>query len=206
MNDEERSTSDGDMTFEEAFNNVVITEEDLTAERLTDLFRHKRVLRVEDTDGGFRFIFRDGNMLTVDPSAGGEIWGETVNKYMWETERGPPDTEGLSTESVLELGDLVRLKDPYESTGEYIEYTHGIVVEILGTFGGDLSGVPDHVSLHLYNPQTREMYFDVTNQYGSPTFVDQHIRNLVLVQKASDSTYHARDIDIAEYIDLGDRW
>lgn len=206
MSEKDESPDSDVMSLEDALEQEVVTEEDLTPERLTELFRHKRVLTVEETDGRFRFIFRTGDTITVNPSAEGEIKGGTVNKYTREKLRGSDDTEGLSAENILELGDLVRLKEPYDPTGEYIEYTHGVVVEILGKFGDDLSGVPRKVSLHLYNPKTRDVYFDASDQHGSPAFVDRHIRQLNLAQKASDQTYHARDVDVAEYIDLGDRW
>lgn len=205
--DEKNTASDNsEMDLTEALAKQFIREEDLTAERLTELFRHKRVHQVEDTDEGFEFIFRDGKSITVTPSAGGDISGPIGNKYLWDTVRGSADTEGLSHENILEQGDLVRLKEPYEKSGEYIEYTHGVVVDILGGCGGELRGVPNRVALHLYNPQTREMYFDAGNRRGSPVIVDQHVRNLVLIQKASDGRYNIRDIDIAEYVGLGDQW
>lgn len=206
MTGNDSSGDDSGKDFGDVMSGVFIGEDDLTADRLTELFRHKRVHRVDETDNGFQFLFREGNTITVDPSTGGEIDGPADNKYMLEKKRGKDDREGLSAENILELGDLVRLKEPYDHANEYIEYTHGIIVEIDGYFGGDLSGVPRKVSLHLYNPQTRDVYLDSSDRHGSPVFVDQHIRQLNLVQKASDETYHARDIDIAEYIDLGDRW
>jgi hypothetical protein len=121
-----------------------------------------------ETDDGFDFIFRDRTEITVDPSTNGEIWGTTGNEYLDALKRGPDDREGLSAATILELGDLVRLKHPSEPSDAGIEYTHGIVVEILDRFGADLNGAPAHVSLHLYNPQTRELYIDPHRGYGSP--------------------------------------
>lgn len=208
MSDEDRSADDDtDPLLENWGYGAVLSEDDLTADRLTKLFRHKRVHDVEETAEGFRFIFRDGTTVTVDPTVDVEIWGESDNKYTRQTERGPADTEGLSPESILELGDLVRLKDPFDPSAKCIKYTHGIVVEILQYFNVDRRDIhiPSRVSLHLYNPQTHDIYLDEHSPYRSPMFVDWHVRQLVLVQKATDSTYHARDIDIAEYLDLGDR-
>jgi hypothetical protein len=191
---------------DEAVASRSISDEDLTAERLTELFRHKRVHTVRETDDGFDFIFRDRTEITVDPSTNGEIWGTTGNEYLDALKRGPDDREGLSAATILELGDLVRLKHPAEPSDAGIEYTHGIVVEILSRFGSDLNGAPASVSLHLYNPQTKELFIDPYRGYGSPIFYDQHVRTLVLVQKASDDSYHPRDVDIADYLDLRGRY
>lgn len=199
--------ADGEIPADdEAVASRAISDEDLTAERLTELFRHKRVHTVRETNDGFDFVFRDSTEITVDPSTNREIWGATGNEYLEAPNRGPDDREGLSAASILEPGDLVRLKHPPEPSDAAIEYTHGIVVEILDRFGADRSGAPSSVSLHLYNPRTKELFIDPYTGYGLPIFYDQHVRTLVLVQKASDDTYHPRDVDIADYLDLRGRY
>ena len=193
-----KENSGDNKSAQEAMEEVFITKEDLTAERLTELFRHQRIHHVEEKDGKFQFIFRNGNTITVDPTTEEEIWGETYNKYNKDIKRAVDNTDGIHAENILEVGDLVRLKEPHSPSGKFGEYTHGIVVEVLNYFGDDLENTPRRVSLHLYNPETHEIFMD-DGGFGSPTFFDQHIKQLILLQKASDSTYNPRNIDIAEY-------
>jgi len=135
---------------------------------------------------------------------------------------------------MIELGDVVRLKEPYNG------YTHGIVVEIISTFDrryfagkiGDETvlgvsftknlekGMPRNVSLFLYKPTDHEhggeetggrglehgtailrMAFKPADSHQVPMFVDFHVSELVLIQRARER-YNPIDIDIAKVLGL----
>lgn len=87
----------------------------------------------------------------------------------------------------LALGNIVKLKDPYRPTGTAAgqagdSFTHGIIVEQLtrNAFGMPL------VSLHLYNPQTREIYLGPN---GIPEYVDTAADEILLWKIAAETGY-----------------
>lgn len=52
------------------------------------------------------------------------------------------------------------------------EYTLSIVVQIISKFGDRFDNVSRNVPLHLYNPQTNDVYFG-SPDFPSPIFYDQ---------------------------------
>jgi hypothetical protein len=104
----------------------------------------------------------------------------------------------------LECGDIVELREPYRSTllETDTDWTHGIVAEIVSRFGMGTphDGLPQHVSLYLFNPDANEVNFDQPGpgDHGIPTFVDFHVQELILVQKANAGTYDPQHCDVVQ--------
>lgn len=114
----------------------------------------------------------------------------------------------------LELGDIVKLKEPWEESspdpfGEPNTYTHGIVAEILTFFSSNSAhnDIPRNVSLYLFDSDTNELNFHPgPGEYGIPAFTDFHVRNLILVQKANALSYDPQQCSvIQESENIGDQ-
>lgn len=193
--------SDGSANFED----MHITADDISEERLTEILKHQRIERVRESDGTYQILTRDGAVIDIADPAEDNIWGSSTNPSTGEMQEGHTKTDDLSPATILELGDLVRLKRPADARANLPDMTHGIVVEILSYFGEQFDNAPRSVSLHPFNPATKEIAVEFSD-HPSPTFYDQHVRELVLIQKATDDTYNIREIDITEYLDLGDQY
>lgn len=125
-------------------------------------------------------------------------------------------TEVYNHEDILEPGDIVKLKDSFEG------YQYGIVAEIISRYNSAYQDVEDTIGIdglipETGTPRTVALFLfkqsgDTPNTKGDlrlvnptegvavPEFVDFHVRDLILLQKASDSTYTIRNMDIIEYI------
>lgn len=151
-----------------------------------------------------------------------------------------PD-DRIPAHRLLERGDIVQFRSPerYEPRDvlfdvpeserveddiyyEAVEFTHGIVVEVLSSFdhhqlsefdidesvldmsqvmAGDWEhAIPNRVSLHLFNDETGRLH--ISNSDGVPTYSDHHIRELILTRKHSDAGYTTRSLDLADALGL----
>ncbi|MBD1876974.1 hypothetical protein H6F75_26165 [Nodosilinea sp. FACHB-131] len=84
----------------------------------------------------------------------------------------------------LSLGDLVKLKDPYQG-----RYGYGVVVEILSRTRRKL---PRNVRLHLYDDEGQLFIEPLSVAKGLmvPSYVDFHVSELVWYRRASDQGHH----------------
>lgn len=103
-----------------------------------------------------------------------------------EIYRGMTPAESAYPEE-LALGNIVKLKESYRPTltaaGQAREsFTHGIIVEQLtrNAFGMPL------LSLHLYNPETREIFLGPN---GIPEYVDTAADEILLWKIATETGY-----------------
>jgi hypothetical protein len=84
----------------------------------------------------------------------------------------------------LACGDLVRLKEPYQS-----RYGYGVVVEITSR---TRYGLPRNVSLHLYDDEG-QLYIHpeyLAKGLIVPSYVDFHVSEMVWYRRASDQGYY----------------
>ncbi len=83
------------------------------------------------------------------------------------------------------LGDIVKLKTPYDPRGERQKgpFGFGIVAEILTVLP---DGRIRNVSLYLYDPKRRELFMGPN---GIPEYVDHHGSEYVLHKRAQDQGY-----------------
>lgn len=131
-----------------------------------------------------------------DPSTVTDTEREFLNKRL--DSDNPPGAEFFK--------DLVAYQDLFE-------WTHGTVAETITRYGsGSVSPeyasrfVEDkrdpparNVALHLYNPKTGLIYTGGhPTESGKPEFVDFHIKNLVLIHKATDNWGNEYELDLAE--------
>jgi hypothetical protein len=87
----------------------------------------------------------------------------------------------------VELGDIVRLRKPYEPgrgfLGQKGPFGFGIVAEILTVLP---DGRTRNVSLYLYDPERQEIFLGPNS---IPEFVDFHTGELELYKRASEQGY-----------------
>lgn len=126
-----------------------------------------------------------------------------------QTERKASTPSALFDGPVLECGDVVKLKEPYEASGanESKEankrFTHGVVAEIVSkqrvrSLDSMRKTVPRVVSLFLFDGDSGQLYLGSgpIGDAGVPTFVDFHIGELTLLQK-HDEKYSIRHEAVA---------
>lgn len=122
----------------------------------------------------------------------------------------------IEVETLIEPGDVVKLKEPYEPANEDKSYSHGVVTEVVSTnmrsihdLGDDVETeaaanpiAPRNVSCFMFDPESKELYIQKPGpgDHGIPQFVDHHVAELVLVMKASDTTYKSRYLDVGEQL------
>ena len=87
----------------------------------------------------------------------------------------------------VSLGDIVRLKQPYEpvrgTDRQAGPFGYGIVAEILTVLP---DGRVRNVSLYLYDPGRRELFM---GPHDVPEFVDCHGSEYMLYKRAADMGY-----------------
>lgn len=110
----------------------------------------------------------------------------------------------------------------HDDYADLYKFTHGIVVEIISRMGMPLGseeirerasdkqirelaekgGLPERVSLHLFNPDTKMMYCGGhPTEPAKPEYVDHHICDLVLIHKSGKAWGGEYNLDVGQRYD-----